>query len=122
MPSKFWLTLAALIGACFLVASALALSEQAIDIANFAFSPSSVTVQPNTSITWTNQDSSDHTVTFSNVDIDSGNIAQGKTFTVSLGDPGHYTYHCNIHSFMTGSIDVQAPLTPRAWLPVINRP
>src|SRR3989344_8698310 len=37
--------------------------EYMINIANFAFSPSSLTIKVGDSVTWTNRDSSAHTVT-----------------------------------------------------------
>ena len=127
MRRKYWLTILISIAACFLLGHALAIPQQPIDIIDFAFQPPAAQEEINSPITWTNQGAATHTVTFDSVSIDSGPIAPGQTFSISLPTAGHYTYHCSIHSSMTGAIDAQAPqpppnLTPRAWLPIITRP
>ena len=40
-------------------------------------------------------------------DIVIGNSSQSSSFTVTLDQPGTYTYHCSIHPFMTGTVVVQ---------------
>ncbi len=75
-------------------------------IAGMAF-PSSLTVAAGQPITWTNDDSVNHTVTSDNGLWDSGQLAPGHTFTLTLTKPGTYTYHCSNHPFMQGTIVVQ---------------
>jgi plastocyanin len=78
-------------------------------ISGFAFS--ALTVPVNTTVTWRNDDSVPHTATAdssSAFQFDTGNIApgatsQGITFTMA----GTFTYHCNVHSSMHGTIVVQ---------------
>ena len=44
--------------------------------------------------------------------FDSGNLAPGATFSQSFSTPGTFTYHCNIHSSMTGTVTVVAASSP----------
>ena len=77
-----------------------------VSIANFAFSPQSLTVKVGTKVTWTNKDSLTHTVT-----ADGGAFSQtvppGSTFSFTFTKAGTYSYHCAIHTSMTATIIVQ---------------
>lgn len=81
-------------------------SDSTISIKNFSFSPSIVTIKIGTTITWTNNDSVLHTVT-SIDNFDSGNIAQGKTFSYTFDEVGIFEYLCTIHPYMQGKIIVE---------------
>ncbi|MBI2916528.1 MAG: cupredoxin domain-containing protein [Chloroflexi bacterium] len=78
----------------------------AVAIRDDFFSPTSATVDPGTTITWTNGGRSDHTVTFASGGYNSGRMAAGQTYSVTLNTSGVYTYVCAFHSGMTGSITV----------------
>jgi plastocyanin len=82
-------------------------ASNAATVKNFAFSPTPLTVRAGTTVTWTNQDSSVHTVTAVDRSFDSGNVPQGRTFTHRFSAAGTYAYRCNIHQYMTGSVVVQ---------------
>lgn len=69
-----------------------------------AFTPSSITVAANTTITWTNKDSAPHTVTSNSGAFDSGTINSGATFSHTFSAAGTYAYHCTIHPSMTASV------------------
>jgi plastocyanin len=67
-----------------------------------------------TRIVWFNYDSTGHTVTSDNdyTDLlgkkfDSGIIAPGKNYEFVFIDTGHFAYHCEIHPWMTGKIDIR---------------
>jgi plastocyanin len=87
--------------------AAPAANPSAVIIAGFAFSPQTLTVAKGTSVTWTNNDSTTHTVTSDTSVWDSGNLAPGKTFSFTFNQTGTFPYHCNIHSSMTAKIVVQ---------------
>ena len=73
-----------------------------------AFNPSSKTITHGTTITWTNKDSHNHTVTSNTSGVyDSGQLGQDQTFTFKFDSTGNFAYHCNNHSGMTGNITVQ---------------
>lgn len=79
----------------------------AVSIANFAFSPASVTVKVGQTVTWTNNDSVAHTVTSDDGSFDSGQLSPGATFKHTFDKAGQYSYHCSVHPDMTGSVTVQ---------------
>ena len=77
----------------------------AVTIANFAFNPADVTVKVGQSVTWTNNDTTTHTVT--GADFDSGPLAPGATYSHTFATAGTFDYHCSIHTSMTGKVTVQ---------------
>lgn len=75
----------------------------------YAFSPKTIAVHVGDTVKWTNTSDASHTVTAdSGGTIDSPTIAEGKTFTMTFDTAGTITYHCTIHSYMHGTIDVLA--------------
>jgi len=78
-----------------------------IIIKNLAFTPSSLTVPVNTTVTWVNNDDSPHTVTSNTNLFDSGMLNKGQTYTHQFTAPGIYDYFCTIHPQMTGTVIVQ---------------
>jgi plastocyanin len=75
-------------------------------IHDFAFTPATVTVRADTTVTWTNNDSVDHTVTADAGRFGSSALGTKRTFAFSFTTPGTYSYHCSIHPFMHGSVVV----------------
>jgi plastocyanin len=90
------------------VAPAAAGAGASVTIADFSFSPSSLSVPAGTTVTWTNNDSTAHTVTLDDGSASSGDIATGSTFQHTFTAAGTYTYHCKIHPTMTATIVVTA--------------
>jgi len=82
-------------------------TAQAVSIMNFAFDPPTLTVPVGTTVTWTNNDSTTHTVTADDGSFDSGNVDRGGTFSFTFSTAGTINYHCKIHPNMTASITVQ---------------
>jgi plastocyanin len=78
----------------------------AVDIANFAFSPASLTIEAGTTVTWTNSDSVAHTATGDT--FDTGELAPGESGSVTFDTEGTFNYICSIHPNMTGTIMVTA--------------
>jgi plastocyanin len=78
-----------------------------VELSNFAFKPSSSTVKVGDQVTWTNKDSTTHTVTADDGSFDSGDLAPGATFSYTFSKAGSVPYHCKIHSSMKGTIVVQ---------------
>lgn len=73
----------------------------------FAFGPATVTIKAGESVTWTNQDPTNHTVTADNGEFKSSDIANGATFTFKFDKAGTYPYHCSIHPTMKATVVVQ---------------
>jgi plastocyanin len=79
-----------------------------VEIKNIAFSPATLTVANGTTVTWTNNDSTVHTVTFDNGPFaSSGNFGQGQTYSVTFNQVGTFNYHCSIHPNMVAKVIVQ---------------
>lgn len=78
-----------------------------VSIKNFAFSPSTITVPALTEVTFTNNDTTAHTITADDGSFDSGQIEPGHIFIHAFEKPGLFTYHCSIHQSMKGEIIVE---------------
>ncbi len=76
-----------------------------VSIVNYAFAPAALTVRVGTRISVTNRDSTAHTATAGSV-FDSGTLKQGQSSHFTLKQTGTYTYICQFHAFMTGTIKV----------------
>jgi plastocyanin len=74
---------------------------------NFAFNPATVTIKVGESVTWTNQDSANHTVAADKGEFQSSQLANGATFSFKFDKAGTYAYHCSIHPSMKGTVVVQ---------------
>ena len=85
-----------------------------VTIQNFAFSPMTVTVNPGTTVQWTNLDGVAHTVTADNGSFTSGNINTNGTYSHTFTSSGTVTYHCAIHPFMHGGVVVPAQTLTRS--------
>ncbi|MGD0477691.1 MAG: cupredoxin domain-containing protein [Nitrososphaerales archaeon] len=97
------------------VAPSHATGNVAVSIANFAFHPDMITVVigVNNTVTWTNDDSTSHTVTSDSSLFGSGSLAPHATYTHTFDQAGTYGYHCSIHPTMMGTVHVvsQTPTT-----------
>jgi plastocyanin len=77
-----------------------------IEIRNFAYEPEALEARVGDTITVTNHDDTDHTVTADDGPIDTGDVAGDGTATFELTEVGEIPYHCDIHNYMTGTIRV----------------
>ena len=82
-----------------------------VEIKNFSFQPSSITVSLGTTVTWVNNDPAEHTVTSSDGSFSSGNMATGGRFNFTFSKPGKYQYQCLIHPSMVGYVIVASGQT-----------
>lgn len=88
------------------VAPPTAIAGTSITIQGFAFQPLDLRAKVGDTITVTNGDGTDHSLTAVDGSFDTGRFATGtKTFTVAR--PGRFEFKCEVHSFMPhGSIQV----------------
>ena len=113
-------------------APARAGAAHTIEIVDFAFSPPSLTISVGDTVTWTNADSVVHTATSTSGSFDSGDLAQGASYSLTFSQAGTYGYLCTPHPSMTGTIVVEAaapsaaptaaPLTAGGALPDVAMP
>jgi plastocyanin len=78
-----------------------------VGIENFNFVAADLTVKAGTTVTWTNHDDVEHTVTASDNSFSSPSIATESQFSYTFSTPGTYSYFCAIHPFMTARVIVQ---------------
>ena len=83
-------------------------STNSVTIENFAFSPASISVKKGTTVTWTNKDSTEHTVTETDgaAGPKSDNLGTNKTYSFTFDTAGTFHYHCSIHPDMKGTVTV----------------
>lgn len=89
-----------------------AAAERSVTIEDFAFAPEELTVEVGTTVVWTNEDAVPHTVTAGSPGdeadtFDSGNMAEGETFSYTFDEPGTFAYFCTIHPSMTATVVVE---------------
>lgn len=80
-----------------------------VEISNFSFSPSKITIKKGTTVTWTNKDSQKHDVVPDNPsDSFKGSelLDKGQSYSFTFNTAGTYNYHCTPHPFMKGTVEV----------------
>ena len=84
--------------------------EVAVDIPGFSFSPAALSIEAGTVVTWTNSHNIPHTTTADDMTWDSGNLANGESFSFLFTTAGTHPYKCLIHPLtMTGTVTVTEP-------------
>jgi plastocyanin len=70
------------------------------------YEPTQISVLVGTTVTWKKDDSINHTATADGDAFASGYLPPGGSFTFTFTTQGRYAFHCTIHKFMKGEIDV----------------
>ena len=80
-----------------------------VNIKDFAFHPSHMTVAPGTTVKWVNKDKTAHTATSTQPRgvFDSGKLKRGESYSFTFKHPGTYKYYCKIHPNMKGTVTVR---------------
>jgi len=100
---------------CLALAAAPAMLGRAapptVTVKTFAFGPKVVEVTPGTTVTWSNDDDIEHTVTAGDPDDPSGTFdrslsGKGAVVSVRFNSVGSWSYYCKRHSFMRGEVRV----------------
>ena len=99
------------IGASLLLYAGISTAAQAqygteVPIQAFVYQPTTITVPVGTTVTWTNYDPVDHTVTDVDQVWDSGLFGESATFSMTFDTPGTYSYYCIPHPMMIGTVEV----------------
>ncbi len=77
-------------------------------IQGMAFTPSTITVNAGTTITWTNNDGVVHNVTSNTAGLfSSGAISPNGTYSHLFSTAGTFPYTCTLHAGMNGSVVVK---------------
>ena len=89
--------------------TSLAASKASIKagIKSLAFQPNRIEITAGTTVTWTNNDPLEHSVTAVDRSFDSGLIKSGGTWRYTFTRPGTYQFSCQPHPFMKGVVIVK---------------
>lgn len=80
-----------------------------VPIDRFKYRPRVVQVGAGGRVTWTNFDRAPHTSTSdrdSVKEFDTGTLRTGESRTIRFDNVGQYPYYCELHPFMTGTVEV----------------
>lgn len=83
-----------------------------VDIASFRFQPDTITLKAGGRVTWVNRDRAPHTAENTGEEgtlatFDSGRLTRGQQKTITIAEPGTYTYYCVYHRFMEANVIVR---------------
>jgi plastocyanin len=92
-------------------------ADQPVTIVGSSFSPDLLAINVGDSVTWTNNDPIQHTVTSDNSAWVAASLFQGNTFQHTFNQAGLFSYFCSIHFGMRGAILVGT----RTYLPLVAR-
>jgi LPXTG-motif cell wall-anchored protein len=88
--------------------NAKAAGSGSVTIADFEFTPSSISVNQGDTVTWTNNGPSAHSATAPDGSFDTGIFPAGQSRSHTFNDAGTFSYICTPHPNMHGTIVVQA--------------
>lgn len=91
--------------------TAHAASDTTVTIADFSFTPATITIHVGDTVTWTNNGPSAHTATANHGSFNTGVLQKGKSASHTFTTAGTFTYICSIHPFMHGTVVVLASTT-----------
>ncbi len=80
--------------------------EVEVSISNYTFEPKDLEVKVGTTVTWTNLDNVEHTVTANDGAFDSGLFGKDAAFSFTFQTAGSFPYYCIPHPNMIGTVTV----------------
>jgi plastocyanin len=80
--------------------------SEKVKIVEFVYGPDPVTVQAGGKVIWQNEDTAPHTATADDDSFDTGTIEQGKIKSETFKQAGTFSYFCEIHPTMHGTVEV----------------
>lgn len=86
-----------------------AVASNTVTIENYAFNAPAVKVKVGDTVTWTNKDGVKHNISPDkpSADFAVGDLfGHGQTYSYTFKKAGTYTYHCDPHPYMKGSVVV----------------
>jgi len=78
-----------------------------VKVDNFTFSPNTLTVPVNSTVTWVNKDDIPHVIAANDGSFKSKALDTDQKYSFTFSKPGTYAYYCSIHPKMVGKIVVQ---------------
>lgn len=80
--------------------------SEKVEIVEFTYQPDPVVVQAGGKVTWQNEDTAPHTATADDGSFDTGSVDKGKLGSATFKEAGTFTYFCEIHPTMHGTVEV----------------
>lgn len=80
--------------------------SEKVHIVEFTYEPDPVVIQAGGKVTWQNEDTAPHTATADDGSFDTGIIEKGKLGSATFKEPGTFTYFCEVHPTMHGTVEV----------------
>jgi plastocyanin len=80
--------------------------SEKVQIVEFTYEPDPVVVQAGGKVIWQNEDTAPHTATADDGSFDTGIIEKGKLGSAAFKEPGTFTYFCEVHPTMHGTVEV----------------
>jgi len=90
---------------------AIAAASGGVTIADFSFSPASLTVNQGDTVTWVNNGPTPHSATATGGSFNTGILKVGQSASHTFAQAGTYSYYCQPHPYMKATIVVQAAQT-----------
>jgi plastocyanin len=78
-----------------------------VTIEGMKYVPEQLQAAAGDTITWTNRDIVPHTVTSSEAKVESGDLAPGKSWKLTVKNKGDMPYICRLHPGMKGVVSVK---------------
>jgi plastocyanin len=90
---------------------AIAAASGSVTIADFSFTPATITINQGDTVTWINDGPTPHSATANNGSFDTGILKKGGSGSHTFNEAGSFSYYCKPHPFMKGTVVVQASQT-----------
>ncbi len=81
--------------------------EVTIEIRDFEFAPSNISVPRGASVTWLNDGNAPHDATDNDGGWDTETLTANESETLTFDKAGTYDYHCSIHPGMNGKLTIR---------------
>ncbi|HEX6654137.1 MAG TPA: cupredoxin family copper-binding protein [Thermoleophilaceae bacterium] len=87
---------------------AIAAASGSVTIADFSFTPGSLTISQGDTVTWVNNGPTPHSATANDGSFNTGILKAGQSASHTFSQAGTFSYYCQPHPFMKATVVVQA--------------
>src|SRR5215217_2187933 len=87
---------------------AIAAASGSVTIADFSFTPATITVNTGDTVTWNNNGPTPHSATANDGSFDTGILRRGQSGSHTFNLAGSFSYYCKPHPYMKATVVVQA--------------
>jgi plastocyanin len=95
------------LAAALIWSAAMSAEPAQIEVKDFMFAPTTLTVAAGTQVMWVNKDDEPHTVVSDTGAFRSGAMDTNESFSFKFDKPGTYHFTCSIHPRMVGTVVVK---------------